>query len=90
MEAAMKENEQVCQDGFFRDVLHKGLKQVSPLNFKFCIFKRLEKQSKELEDKQNTVNHLKKENRKARKMLAEYQLMMRTGASGMHKVSIGC
>jgi hypothetical protein len=33
---------------------------------------------------------LKKENRKARKMLAEYQLMMRTGASGMHKVSMGC
>jgi hypothetical protein len=47
--------------------------------------------NKELEDRQNTVNHLKKENRKARKMLAEYQLMMRTGASGMHKVSnMGC
>ncbi|XP_028392476.1 uncharacterized protein LOC114517034 [Dendronephthya gigantea] len=45
----------------------------------------LEKKSKELEEKQNSVNHLKKENRKARKMLAEYQLMMRTGASGMHK-----
>ena len=45
--------------------------------------------NKELEDRQNTVNHLKKENRKARKMLAEYQLMMRTGASGMHKVSNG-
>ena len=45
--------------------------------------------AKELEDRQNTVNHLKKENRKARKMLAEYQLMMRTGASGMHKVSVG-
>ncbi|XP_046842422.1 zinc finger protein DZIP1L-like [Xenia sp. Carnegie-2017] len=45
----------------------------------------LQKKEKELEDKENVVNHLKKENRKARKMLADYQLMMRTGASGIHK-----
>ena len=44
--------------------------------------------NKDLDDKQNSVNHLKKENRKARKMLAEYQLMIRSGASGMHKVVI--
>ena len=43
--------------------------------------------NKDLEEKQNSVNHLKKENRKARKMLAEYQLMIRSGASGMHKVA---
>lgn len=44
--------------------------------------------NKDLEEKQNSVNHLKKENRKARKMLAEYQLMIRSGASGMHKVVV--
>ena len=41
---------------------------------------------KELEQKAEAQNKLKKEIKKLKKWIAEYQMMMRAGASGIHKV----
>ncbi|XP_028513411.1 uncharacterized protein LOC110234179 [Exaiptasia diaphana] len=40
---------------------------------------------KELEQKTESQNKLKKENKRLKKWVAEYQLMMRAGSSGIHK-----
>ena len=40
----------------------------------------------ELDKKNNMYRSLKKEYQKSKRLISEYQLMLRAGASGMHKV----
>ena len=46
----------------------------------------VEKAKKELEEKKESYKKLKRECQKQKKWIAEYQLLMRAGASGQHKV----
>ena len=46
----------------------------------------VEKAKKELEEKKEAYKKLKRECQKQKKWIAEYQLLMRAGASGQHKV----
>ena len=46
----------------------------------------VEKAKKELEEKKDAYKKLKRECQKQKKWIAEYQLLMRAGASGQHKV----
>ena len=41
----------------------------------------------DIEKKNNAYRGLKKEYQKSKKLIAEYQLMLRAGASGFHKVN---
>jgi len=42
----------------------------------------------DLTNRNNAYKNLKKEFQKSRKMIGEYQLMIRAGANGLHKVQL--
>jgi len=52
--------------------------------------KEAEKTKKELEVKKEAYKRLKKECQKQKQWIAEYQLLIRAGASGSHKVPFEC
>ena len=52
-----------------------------------CLLQSAEEVRKELEQKSEAQSKLKKENKRLKKWVAEYQLMMRAGSSGIHKVN---
>lgn len=57
----------------------------------FCNFtQEAEKTKKELEVKKEAYKRLKKECQKQKQWIAEYQLLIRAGASGSHKVLFVC
>ena len=86
-----KLSETIAQNDTVRKIIycvHISFSQIKQLSYQIPsnLFKDAENLKNDLNNRNVSYKNLKKEFQKSRKMIGEYQLMIRAGANGLHKV----